>query len=161
MNYKNPDMLAVKFIIAVIFIIAALVGIAFVIIRAIGNNKRWKALEPEFIRDIEKSVGQKIVCKTMLNANDSTDFSNAKGFWLWVAFTSDYIVFALRDSIARNGEGYAYISKRTDVSMKRLEKKFAEVEFKDAKSSERLKFVVFVRPCDYELLNRFITLRLN
>lgn len=154
-------MLAIKLVIAVIFIIIASISIAFVIIRTIGNNKRWKVLEPELIGDIEKSVGQKISYKTMLNASESMDFGNAKGFWLWMAFTSDYTVFALRDSIARNGEGFLYISKRTDVSMKRLKKKFAEIEFKDTKSSERFKFVVCAGPCVFELLNRFITLRPN
>lgn len=154
-------MLAIKFVIAVIFIIIALTSIAFVIIRAIGNNKRWNVLEPELIGDIEKSLGQKIAYKTMLNASESMDFSNAKGFWLWMAFTSDYVVFALRDSIARNGEGFLYISRRTDVSMKRLKKKFAEIEFKDTKSSERFKFVVCASPRVFELLNRFITLRPN
>ena len=154
-------MLAIKFVIAVIFIIIALTSIAFVIIRAIGNNKRWNVLEPELIGDIEKSLGQKIAYKTMLNASESMDFSNAKGFWLWMAFTSDYAVFALRDSIARNGEGFLYISRRTDVSMKRLKKKFAEIEFKDTKSSERFKFVVCASPRVFELLNRFITLRPN
>ena len=154
-------MLAIKFVIAVIFIIIALVSIAFVIIRAIGNNKRWKVLEPELTGDIEKSLGQKIVWKTMLNASESTDFGNGKGFWLWMAFTSDYTVFAIRDAIARKGEGFLYISRRPDVSMKRLKKKFAEIEFKDTKSSERFKFVVCASPRDFESLNRFITLRPN
>lgn len=149
----------INFLIAVLFSILALITVALVICRSLRYNKRWKTMEPELIRDIEKSLGQKIECTTMLNANDSTDFSNAKGFWLWMAFTSDYIAFALRDALARQGGGEIYVSRRSDASMKRLEKKFTELEFTDAKSSERWKFIVCARPCDEELLKQFIPVR--
>lgn len=97
----------------------------------------------------------------LLNANDSTDFNKGKGFWLWLAFTADYTVFADRNLIAGGGSGYLYFSKRTDTSMKQLEKRFAELEFKDTESSGKVKFTVLVRSCNMEVLNKFIPVKRN
>lgn len=152
-------MLAIKFILAVVFAILALISITLVVIPAVGNNKRWKVMEPELIRDIQKSLGQKILSTILLNASESTDFSHGKGFWLWMAFTSDHIAFAHRDALTRQGEGEIYFSRRTDASLKRLEKSYTELAFKDAKTAQQWKLVVCVRPCDQELLERFIPAR--
>ncbi len=152
-------MLAINFILAILFSVLALIGITLTVIRTIGTNKRWKVVEPELIRDLENSLGQKILCTAVLNASHSTDFSHGNGFWLWMAFTSDRIAFAMRDVLARRGKGEIYLSRRCDASMKYLEKKFAELEFKDTNSSERVGFVVMLRSCDGELLKRFIPIR--
>ena len=54
-------MLGIKLIIAILFVIIALLSIFFVIIRAIKNNKNWKIIEPELIKKVQKSTGQEII----------------------------------------------------------------------------------------------------
>ena len=53
-------MLGIKLIIAILFVIIALLSIFFVIIRAIKNNKNWKIIEPELIKKVQKSTGQEV-----------------------------------------------------------------------------------------------------
>lgn len=154
-------MIALNLIAAILFLTAALTGIAFAIFRAVRTNRSWKIAEPELIAEVEKATGQKVLDKIMMNANDSTDFSRGKGFWLWLAFTSDHIAFADRNRVACNREGDIYFAKRKDVSLKRLSGKFAELEFEDANASERFRFIVLGRARDYELIGRFIATRRN
>lgn len=149
-------MLGIKLIIAILFVIIALLSIFFVIIRAIKNNKNWKIIEPELIKKVQKSTGQEIIHTMTLNASDSTDFSNGKGFLLWIAFTSDYTAFINKSYIADSGNGHIYLSRRMDTSMKRLEKRFMELEFRNKESAEILKLDVLVRPKDIEILSAFI-----
>lgn len=149
-------MSGIQFIIGMLFIIVALISVTVAVLRAIRNNKNWKVMEPEVIAKIEESVGQEVVHSMMLNANDSTDFSHGKGFWLWLGFTSDYIAFADRDGLADKGTGYLYLSRRRDTWMKQLDKHFMELEFKEKDSSERVKFIVVVRNSDREVLKAFI-----
>lgn len=149
-------MLGIKLIIAILFVITALLSIFFVITRAIKNNKNWKIMEPELIKKVQESTGQEIIHTMTLNANHSTDFSNGKGFLLWIAFTSDYTAFIDRTYIADSGNGNIYFSRRIDTSMKRLEKRFVELEFKNKESAEILKLDVLVNPKDIEILSAFI-----
>lgn len=149
-------MSGIQFIIGMLFIIVALISVTVAVLRAIRRNKNWRVMEPEVIAKIEESTEQKVVYSLMLNANDSTDFSHGKGFWLWLGFTAEYIAFADRDRLAGKGTGYLYLSRRRDTSMKRLEKNFAELEFRDKDSSERMKFTVLVRSSDREVLSAFI-----
>ena len=145
-------MLGIKLIIAILFVIIALLSIFFIIIRAIKNNKNWKIIEPELIKKVQESTRQEIIH----NASDSTDFSNGKGFLLWIAFTSDYTAFINKSYIADSGNGHIYLSRRMDTSMKRLEKRFMELEFRNKESAEILKLDVLVRPKDIEILSAFI-----
>lgn len=144
------------FIAAVVFIIVASVCVIFALVRALKNNNVWKVAELHFIREVKKSADQKIVAKIMLNANYTADFTKGEGFWLWLAFTPDYIAFVLRDELAESGSGHLLISKKKEVSMTRLEKNYAELELKNPETQQSLKIIVFVRSADYELLNRYI-----
>lgn len=113
-------------------------------------------MEPEIMKDIQEAIGQEIVHTMTLNAGETTDFTNGKGFLLWIAFTADYIVFTNKDFMAHNGNGELYYSRRTATSMKRLKKKFMELEFTNEKSAEKSKLTVFVSPSDIEILGAFI-----
>lgn len=146
----------ISFIIVILSIIFALSSVTFIIIRGIRRNKNWKLIEPELIKRVEAALGQEIVHHMIVNANDSKDFSHGKGFLLWIAFTSDHIAFVNKDFISDGNDTYIYFSKRTDVSIKRLEKNFMELKFKDKESSERLTLTVFIRKSDAEILNAFI-----
>lgn len=150
--------------IIVLFLVAAFVIIPTAIVvslfsRAIRNKKKWNEGEPRLIEDIEKSTGQKVVFKIMLNASRSMDFRHGNGFWLWMAFLTDCIAFALRDEIAGNGEGSIFIVKRKDTSIRRLEKHYVELEVKSEDASDVLKFVVFVNESEYEALTRFVSVQ--
>lgn len=149
-------MSGIPFIIVVILMILALLSVTSIIIRGIRRNKNWKLIGPELIKKVENALGEEVVHHIMLNANDTDDFSHGKGFLLWIAFTSDHIAFVNRDFISDGNDSFIYLSKRTDVSIKRLNKRFMELKFKDKKSSERLVLTVFVRACDAEILNAFI-----
>lgn len=149
-------MLAVKFLLTTLLLLIALIGVAYALVRDRGSHKKWRAMEPQLIRDIEKSLGQKIECTAMLNAGDSPDFTQGRVFWLWIAFTQEYACFTLRDSLARTGEGSIGISCRSDYTLRQLKKRFAEIEFRDSKSGERIKFFAAVRLRDLELLERHL-----
>lgn len=151
---------AINLILTAIFTIIALIVVAFVIIRAIGNNKKWKKIEPQLIKDIEISVGQKILFKTMQNASHSMEFGNGKGFWLWMAFSTDYAAFVLRDEIAENGgEGHIFIARGKDTSIMRLDKHYAELAFKNRDTPEVFKLTILVVESQYKQLTRFIPVK--
>lgn len=142
-----------------LFALLAPAAVVFALRRAIGNNRRWKGLEPELVADLEKRLGQKIVCTTMLNASDGPDFARERIFWLWLAFTSDRVAFAARDALARNGEGEIYVSNRSDATLERLDRHFAQLSFTEAETGRQAVFTVCVRPHDFDLLGRFIRRR--
>lgn len=151
---------AINLILTLIFAIIALIVVTFVIIRAIGNNKKWKEIEPQLIKDIEIFVGQKILWKTMQNASHSMEFGKGKGFWLWMAFSADYAAFVLRDEVAENGgEGHIFIARRKDTSIMRLDKHYAELAFKNRDTPEVFKFIILVVESQYEPLTRFIPVK--
>lgn len=149
-------MLGITLIIMEIVAIVALVSITIVTIRKIKINKKWKVIEPEMVKGIEDLIEQKIVQRILLNANGSMDKSEAKDFFVWIAFTSDYIAIAHKGYMVRNGEGDIYFAKRANASMKILKNRFVELEFRDYKSKEELKLVVLTRPNDIEVLSAFI-----
>ena len=73
LNKKNiTNMLGIKLIIAILFVIIALLSIFFVIIRAIKNNKNWKIIEPELIKKVQESTRQEIIHTMTLNASELT-----------------------------------------------------------------------------------------
>lgn len=149
-------MLAIKLLLTTLLLLIALLGVFYALFRARGSHKRWKAMEPQLIRDIEKSLGQKIECTLQLNANDSQDFTRGEIFWLWLAFTREYACFALRDSLARTGEGCIGLARRSDSTVRRLDKRFTEIEFREHTSGERMKYFVMVRSRDLEVLERYL-----
>lgn len=148
-------MLGIKFILFIILSIIILITIYFIFVRAAGNLKRWKAMEPSFIKEVEKKIGQKIIYTSVQNASYSTDFRNGNEFWLWIACTADYTVMALRDEIIESDkEVNLIIARRKDVTVARLEKYFATIEVRGIKP-ETLKFTIIVRK-DYTALTSYI-----
>lgn len=142
----------------ILFALVALVGVVYLLARALRNNNAWKRHEPDLIRDIETSVGQKIRFKIQLNATYSMDFRADQIFWVWLAFTPDAIALVYRDQIAEhNGAGHIFISERRNVRMKRLKKGYAELEFPNPETRESLKLILLIRPCDYDQLSRYIS----
>lgn len=113
------------------------------------------------IDEIERRLGQKIVRRFLHSANDTMDFDRGGGFWLWLAFTADYVAMTNRDRLAGEREGCVFVSKRKDASSRRLEKSFAELEFKEMNASEGMKFVVLVASRDLDAIGRFIPVRRN
>ena len=153
-------MLGIKFILFIILSIITLITIYFIFVRAARNLKRWKAMEPSFIKEVEKKMGQKIIYTSVQNASYSTDFRNGNEFWLWIALfrsacTADYTVMALRDEIIESDkEVNLIIARRKDVTVARLEKYFATIEVRGIKP-ETLKFTIIVRK-DYTTLTSYI-----
>lgn len=149
----------VHLLLTALFALIALVAVLLAIIRAIGNNKRWKEIEPHMIKGVENLVGQPVLFKTMQNANHSTDFRNGKDFWLWMAFTKDYAAFVRRDEVAEKGEGDILISRRKDTSIKPLEKYYAEIEVRNRDTAKTGKFILLINKSHYEALTQFISVK--
>lgn len=53
-------MLGIKFILFIILSIIILITIYFIFVRAARNLKRWKAMEPSFIKEVEKRWARKL-----------------------------------------------------------------------------------------------------
>lgn len=149
----------IGFILSAIFAILAIFAIGFTIARIIRNNKKWKKMEPELIRDVEESLGQEIIYKVLQNASLSGSFERGEGFWLWMAFTADYAIFVIKDAVAQNAQGYIFISRRQDASMKRMDKHYAQLKFKSKDTSEVLEMVLLVTDSQYYNLAQFIQIR--
>lgn len=148
-------MLGIKFILFIILSVIVLITIYFMFVRAARNLKKWKAMEPSFVKEIEKKMGQKIIYSTVQNASLSTDFRNGNEFWLWIACTADHAILALRDEIIESDkEVNLIIARRKDVTVSRLEKYFAIIEVRGVKP-ETLKFTIIVRK-DYNTLTSYI-----
>lgn len=148
-------------VLGAILALVLLIGAISMLGKAIGNQRKWKAGEPELIRDVEKAVGQKIVDKIVLNASRTMDFSVGKGFLVWLAFTSEYVVLVHRDELADNGgEGHIFVYERKNAGIRPLKKHYAEVEFRGSETSQGpLTLTLLVNPRVYELLAGYMKAR--
>lgn len=149
-------MVAINLLAAILFAAAAAAGVASVIRRARRLNRAWRDAEPDIVARIETAVGQRVAGKVLLNANDSADFSHGRGFFLWLAFTADFVAFADRNALADQREGAVYLSHRKDAALTRLPGRFAELRFRDRNAAEPVRFVVLCRSRDFELLGRYL-----
>lgn len=139
-------------------IIAVILLIYFVLMltRAIGNNRKWKILEPLLVESIEKSLGQKIVFKTLQNALPSPDADARQTFWLWLAFTAEYVVFVIRDEVIEGKGDEVFIVRKKDSSIRRLNKYNVEFEVKNKDTSEVSNLILIAKRSRYELLAQYI-----
>lgn len=149
-------MTVLMFILKVILTIIALVYLVLMLIRTFGNNRKWKVMEPKLVESIEKSLGQKIVFKTLQNALPSPEADHREAFWLWLAFTAEYVVFAIRDELVEGRGDDVFIARKRDTSIMRVNKYHAEFEVKNKDTSEVSKLILLVNRSRYELLAQYI-----
>lgn len=149
-------MIVLMFILKVILTIIALVLLVLMLIRTFGNNRKWKVMEPKLVESIEKSLGQKIVFKTLQNALPSPEADHREAFWLWLAFTAEYVVFAVRDELVEGRGDDVFIVKKRNASITRVKKHYAEFETKNEETSEVSKLTLLVNRSRYELLAQYI-----
>lgn len=146
-------------IVVILNTILAIILLIYLVLRllgAIGNNKKWKAMEPLLVEGIEKSLGQKIVFKTLQNALPSPEADHRETFWLWLAFTAEYVVFAVRDELVEGRGDEVFIVKKRNTSITRVNKYHAEFETKNDETSEVGKLILVVNRSRYELLAQYI-----
>lgn len=131
--------------------------VAFMMLRRdLGNASAWKRDEPEICRTIERTTEQRIVEKMMLNASMTDEFSPRTIFWLWLAFTRDYLVLVQRDQPEGEDEARTVLAGRKGVTFRRMSKRYAELTLSDPESGDPLKVYVCVRPRDAEKLERLL-----
>lgn len=145
-------MTVILWILQLIVAIIVLIYLVLMLIRVIGNNRKWKVLEPLLVENIEKSLGQKIVFKTLENVE--TDVRKAS--LLWLAFTAEYVIFIARDELLKGESDEVFIAKKRDTSIMRVGRYKAEFEVKNKDTSEVAKLILIARRSRYELLTQYI-----
>lgn len=152
---------AILMILQLIFAIILLIVAVRMMIRMIRNNRRWKVMEPVVIEQIEKSVGQKILFKTLQRALPSSASNPQAAIWLWIACTADNVIFLVRDDFTEEGEGNAVVSFKQDASLLRLNKTLTQLEMKIKDSSEVIQLFLLLNTSHYEALARYIPVKRN
>lgn len=145
---------AVKIILLAVSMIAALAWVVVTLRKARVNARKWDRAEPGLTDEIETVTGQPVEYKLKLNASRTVDFTANTIFWVWLAFTRDYLVLVHPDEVGETGSAHLFVSSRKDASVRLLKKRLAELEFKASDTGEAAKLIVFVRPCDYEMLTK-------
>lgn len=145
-------MTVILWILQLIVAIIVLIYLVLMLIRVIGNNRKWKVLEPLLVENIEKSLGQKIVFKTLENVE--TDVREAS--LLWLSFTAEYVIFIARDELLKGESDEVFIAKKRDTSIMRVGRYKAEFEVKNKDTSEVAKLILIARRSRYELLTQYI-----
>lgn len=149
-------MILIVVILKAILAIILLIYLVLRLLGAIGNNKKWKVLEPLLVESIEKSLGQKIVFKTLQNALPSQETDHRQTFLLWLAFTAEYVVFVVRDELIEGKGDDVFMVKKRNTSITRVNKYYAEFETKNEDTSEAGKLILVVNRSRYELLTQYI-----
>lgn len=149
-------MTAIAWILQIIIAIIVLIYLVFMLIRALGNNRKWKVQEPLLVGSIEKSLGQKIVFKTLQNALPSLEADHRETFWLWLAFTAEYVVFVVRDELIEGEVDEVCIARKRDTSIMRVNKYNAEFEVRNEDTPEVAKLILVATRSRYELLAQYI-----
>lgn len=146
-------------IVVILNFILALILLVYLVLRLsadIGNNKKWKVLEPLLVEGIEKSLGQKVVFKTLQNALPEAGADHRQTFWFWLAFTAEYVVFAVRNELLEGKGDDVFMVKKRNTSITRVNKYHAEFETKNEDTSETGKIILVVNRSRYELLAQYI-----
>ena len=129
-------MTAIAFILQAIIALILIIYLVLRLIQAFGNNRKWKVLEPALMEGIEKSLGQKIVFKTLQNALPSPEADARQASLLWLAFTAEYVVFVIRDEITEGRGDDVFMARKRDTSIMRIDRYKAEFEVKNTDTSE-------------------------
>lgn len=143
-----------KIILLAVSMIAAVAWVVVTLRKASANARKWDKAEPGLTAEIETVTGQPVECKLKLNASYTADYSAGTIFWIWLAFTRDHLVLVHPDEVGETGSAHLFVTSRKDASVRLLKKRLAELELKASDSVETTKLVVFVRPCDYEMLTK-------
>ncbi len=149
-------MTAIAFILQAIIALILIIYLVLRLIQAFGNNRKWKVLEPALMEGIEKSLGQKIVFKTLQNALPSPEADARQASLLWLAFTAEYVVFVIRDEITEGRGDDVFMARKRDTSIMRIDRYKAEFEVKNKDTSEVSKLILMVNRSRYELLTQYI-----
>ena len=144
---------------AAVLAVAAVVLAVMALTRDLRNASAWKQDEPEIRRAVERTTQQRIEEKMMLNASMSDEFSPRTIFWLWLGFTSSYVVLVQRDQPAGEDEARTVLCERKSVTFRRTGKRFAELSLLDPEGGEPLQVYVCVRPREAEKLERILRRR--
>lgn len=125
--------------------------------RDLGNAAAWKKSEPEVCRAIQTVTGQAVEHRMMLNASMTDDFSPRSVFWLFLAFTRDYVILVQRDWEDDGGDTAPQrLAARKDASLRRTGKRFAELTLRDSEGGEPLTVWLCVPRRRFEELSRFV-----
>lgn len=149
-------MTVIFWILKIIVAIIVLVYLVLMLIRALGNNRKWKVLEPLLMESIEKSLGQKIVFKTLQNALPTPEADAREASLLWLAFTAEYVIFIARDELLEGGGDNVFMARKRDTSIMRVGKYKAKLEVKNKDTSEVAKLILMANRSRYELLTQYI-----
>lgn len=149
-------MTVILWILRLIVAIIVVIYLVLMLIRIFGNNRKWKVLEPLLVEGIEKSLGQKIVFKTLQNALPSLEADAREAFLLWLAFTAEYVVFVVRDEVVEGRGDDVFIARKRDTSIRRVGKYKAEFEVKNKDTSEVSHIILMTNRSRYELLAQYI-----
>lgn len=149
-------MTAIAFVLQIIVAVIVIIYLVIRLIQVFGNNRKWKVLEPLLVEGIEKSLGQKIVFKTLQNALPSADADARETFWLWLAFTAEYVVFVIRDEITEGRGDDVFMARKRDTSIMRVGRYKAEFEVKNKDTSEVSRLILMANCSRYELLAQYI-----
>ena len=149
-------MTVILWILQIIVAIIVLVYLVLMLIRTLGNNRKWKVLEPLLVENIEKSLGQRIVFKTQENVLSSPEADAREASLLWLAFTAEYVIFIARDQLLEGGENNLFMASKRDTSIMRVGRYKAKLEIKNEESPEVVELILMVRRSRYELLTQYI-----
>ena len=142
----------VKIILLAVSAAAALAWVVISIRKALRNAGAWDKAEPGLIEEIETVTGQPVGFRLKLNASRTADFTAGTIFWVWLAFTRDHLVLVHPDEVGDTGSAHLFVTARKDASVRRLKKRFAELELKAPDTGTPVKLNLLVRPRDYESL---------
>lgn len=125
--------------------------------RDLGNGRAWKRAEPDVCRAIREVTGQAVEHRMMLNASMSNDFSPRTVFWLFLAFTRDYVVLVQRDWEDDGGQTAPQrLAARRDATLRREGSRFAELTLRDPEGGEPLTVWLCVSGRRYDELSRLV-----
>lgn len=146
-----------------ILILSCAAGVVLLILalaalrRDLANGRAWKKAEPEVCRAIEKVAGQRVEHRMMLNASMTEDFSPRNVFWLFLAFTRDYVILVQRDWDDDGGDTAPQrLAARRDATLHREGKSFASLTLRDSKGGEPLTVWLCLPRRKFEELSRFV-----
>jgi|GEM_PF-3402702 len=135
----------------------ALFILYMIIARLLKDKKGWKEKEPEFRRLIEEDIlKQKIELSITVNACETIDFREGD-FSLWIAATSDYIAYIVKEAVARNDSGDICLSKISEASIRKLKSQYYyELQVIEEKTQEAKKLVILLNKKQHESLSQYI-----
>lgn len=126
--------------------------------RDLANGRTWKKAEPEVCRAIEEVTGQRVEHRMMLNASMTEDFSPRNVFWLFLAFTRDYVILVQRDWDDDGGDTAPQrLAARRDASLRREGKSYAALTIRDSEGGEPLTVRLCLPGRRFEELSRLVS----